>query len=98
MDWVAIVKDCFQRNAVPYTRHARREMKQEEFGEISEREVFEAVFSGDVIEEYPDDTPYQSALIFGKTYPHRPVHLVCAYAPEEQQVIVVTVYHPDPQR
>jgi hypothetical protein len=98
VDWITIIKDCFHRNAVLYTGHARREMQREEFGAISEQEVFEAVLSGEMIEDYPDDTPYQSALIFGTTDAHRPVHLVCAYAQEEQQVIVIPVYHPDPQR
>ena len=98
VDWIPVIRDCFQRNAVLYTSHARNEMQREEFGEIVEQEVLEAVLSGEMIEEYPDDTPYQSVLMFGKTYANRPLHLVCAYALEDQVVIVITVYHPDPRR
>jgi len=32
-------------------------MKQEPFGEISEQEVYKAISTREVIEEYPDDTP-----------------------------------------
>lgn len=98
VDWIAIIRECFVRNAVLYTSHSRNEMLREEFGEIVEREVVEAVMAGEIIEEYPDDTPYQSVLMFGKTHANRPIHMVCAYAPDEQLVIVITVYHPDPRR
>ncbi len=42
-------------------------MEYEELGGIREREVFEAVGSGKVIESYPEDEPYPSCLIYGKT-------------------------------
>ena len=63
--------------------HARYEMENEEFGRIVEREVYEDTYNGEVIEEYPDDKPYPSALIFGKTTTDRPLHMVCAYAEVE---------------
>lgn len=98
MDWVQTIKGCFDADSVLYTSHARREMKQEPFGEISEQEVYEAISTGEVIEEYPDDTPYPSALLFGTTEADRPLHIVCAYDAEGDRAIIVTVYHPDPQR
>lgn len=51
-----------------------------------------------MIEEYPDDTPYSSALFFGKTKANRPLHLVCAYDADGEKAIMITVYHPDPER
>jgi len=71
-------------------------MKGERFGHILEKEVYEAVCSGEVVEEYPKDAPYPSALILGRTQINRPLHIVCAYNQEEDLVIIVTVYHPDP--
>jgi hypothetical protein len=50
------------------------------------------------IENYPDDEPYPSYLIYGKTKKKRPLHIVCAYSKEEDLVIVITVYQPDPQK
>jgi hypothetical protein len=55
------IQDCFRSERFLFTRHARDEMENEEFGEIWEREVFEAVESGKVIESYPEDEPYPSA-------------------------------------
>ena len=93
-----VIKKCFDRDSVLYTSHARREMKQEPFGEIGEQEVHEAMSGAEMIEEYPDDTPYPSALLFGMTQANRPLHIVCAYNAGDDQAIVITVYHPDPQR
>ena len=36
--------------------------------------------------------------MLGRTGEGRPVHVVCAYAPEDDQLIVITVYEPDPNR
>lgn len=95
---LASLQSCLRRDRVLYTQHARREMREEPFGRIAENEVYEALLDGEVIEDYPDDTPYASCLIFGRSRVGRPIHLVCAYAPEDDRVIIVTVYEPDPGR
>ena len=92
------IQVCFQENRLLYTRHARYEMVMEEFGQITEEEVFQAVQNGEVIESYESDTPYPSVLIFGRTTLERPIHAVIAYSEEDDLAIVVTVYEPDPAR
>ena len=92
------LQHCFRENRVLYTQHARREMRDEPFGRILEQEVYEAILASEIIEDYPDDTPYPSCLVFGRTRRGRPVHAVCAHAPEEDRAIIITVYEPDPDR
>jgi len=58
------IQACFRSERILFTKHARDEMEEEKFGEITEREVFEAVQSGKVIETYPKDEPYPSCLIY----------------------------------
>lgn len=60
--------------------------------------MFEAVAAGEIIERYENDAPYPSMLLFGRTLEHRPIHVVCAYDSREDQVVVITVYEPDPNR
>lgn len=98
MDWITTLRRCFQDDRVLYSAHARREMRKDEFGPISDDELGEAVQEGEVIESYPDDTPYPSALILGMTKATRPLHAVFAYNGDEDQTIVVTAYQPDPDR
>ncbi|NIM12048.1 MAG: DUF4258 domain-containing protein [Candidatus Aminicenantes bacterium] len=92
------IKKSFKLDKVLYTGHAKDEMGEEEFGEIKENEVFEAVVDGKVIENYPDDKPYPSCLIYGKTLSARPLHVVCAYSEEDEMTVIVTVYQPHPDR
>lgn len=61
-----------------FTDHARKEMEEEPFGRIHVEEVLHVIESGEIIEQYPDDTPYASCLILGHTRSGRPLHLVCA--------------------
>ena len=77
-----------------YSQHAREEMEVEELGEIKDNEVIEAVLNGKIIEDYPEDKPYPSCLIYGETSNKRPLHIVFAYAEDANKVIIVTVYQP----
>ncbi len=73
-------------------------MRIEEFGPIPDQQVYEAATRCSIIEEYPEDRPYPSVLVLGRTEEGRPVHVVCAYVPEDDKLIVITVYEPDPNR
>jgi hypothetical protein len=90
------IQQCFEKDRVFYSRHARNEMLSEEFGPIADAEIAESLRRAEIIETYPDDTPYPSALIFGFTDSGRPLHTVCAFNSTDELCIVVTVYEPDP--
>jgi hypothetical protein len=62
--------------------------------EISEGDVREVLTSGEVIESYPDDTPYPSRLVLGWRG-RRPIHVVVADNVNAGEAIVITVYEPD---
>jgi hypothetical protein len=61
---------------------------------ISVRDIRRVLESGEVIEDYPDDTPYPSQLVLGWCSA-RPIHVVAAYDIAGQETIVITVYEPD---
>jgi len=92
------IQNCFTNEKILFSRHARIEMEIEEYGTILEREVHAAIINGKIIENYPDDEPYPSCLIYGKTTSNRVLHIVCAYIKDENLTIIVTVYQPDPEK
>ncbi|MBI5411525.1 MAG: DUF4258 domain-containing protein [Nitrospirae bacterium] len=81
-----------------FTEHARREMEGEPLGIISAAEVLEALAGGEIIEEYPDDRPYASCLILGRTKAGRPLHVVCAPVLGEGKLVIITIYEPELSR
>ena len=92
------IQDCFKAERLFYTGHAKDEMEAEEFGEIRDEEVSEAVLEGEIIETYPEDEPYPSCLIYGRTPDNRPLHVVCAYSGEDGLAIIITAYQPHPEQ
>jgi hypothetical protein len=61
---------------------------------ISKSDVLEVISDGEVIADYPDDTPFPSALILGFVE-DRPIHVVTAIDQESQTCHIITVYRPD---
>ena len=62
---------------------------------VSDSDVRNIVFSGEEIEGYPDDKPYPSRLIRGFVG-NRPLHVVTAENIADNEIIIITVYEPDP--
>ena len=63
---------------------------------ISVQDLREAIASGEIIENYPDDKYGPSCLILGFTSGGRPVHIQCSY-PNRSLVKIITLYEPDPK-
>lgn len=89
MDLDAIRVIAHQRLLV-FTEHAVRQMIKRQ---ITDDEVHDAILSGEIIEDYPDDKYSPSCLVFGRTHAGRPLHVQCSAPP---RVRIITVYEPDP--
>jgi hypothetical protein len=81
----------FAQDRFEFSKHAT---DQTILREISLLEIREAVTTGEIIEDYPDDKYGPSCLILGFTRSRRPIHLLCSY-PSRPIIKVVTVYEPD---
>jgi len=80
------------KERITYRLHAVKRMFERK---ISADEVRYVLETGEAIEEYPDDTPYPSRLIMG-WYKGRPIHVVAANNSLDKEIIIITVYEPDP--
>lgn len=87
--------ECVKNGKIRITDHADEEIHND--GLMFE-EVFISVLNGEIIEEYPKDSPYPSCLIYGKNYKNEPIHSVWAYNKETMGVVLITAYRPDPKR
>ena len=60
-------------------------------------DVRDVLTKGETIEDYPHDAPYPSRLVLG-WLGGRPLHVVAAQPASALEIIVITVYEPDPIR
>ncbi len=77
------------------TDHADEESRADN---VSITEITTSVLRGEIIEDYPDDKPYSSCLIYGDTSSGEPVHSVWAYNEDNGWAVLITAYRPDPER
>ena len=61
-------------------------------------DVLNSVRHGEIVEDYPQDKPYPSCLVFGASPEGYPIHSVWAYNKGTRWAVLVTVYRPDPER
>ena len=93
---IAEIQSTFERGRVRYSDHTRDEMRDDEFGRIYDDDLYQALIAGEIIEEYPNDKPLPSCLVFGRNLAGRPIHAVYGYNSEFERVVIITIYHPNP--
>jgi hypothetical protein len=86
------LKAKFAADQFEFSQHA---LDQTLKRNISVQEIREAVATGEVIEDSPNDKYGPSCLVLGWTSSRRPLHVQCSY-PSRPLVKVITVYEPDP--
>jgi hypothetical protein len=90
-----IIHDLQQKvaqHAFEFSEHA---VTQSIVRSISVQEVREAISTGELIEDYPNDKYGPSLLLLGFTAQQRPIHLQCTY-PSRPRIKIITLYEPDP--
>lgn len=86
------VKAAIQSGNVYITKHANEEAGNDR---LTFAEVFDSVFVGEIIEDYPLDPRGPSCLIYGHNKNEDPIHSVWALK-QAGVVVLITVYRPDP--
>lgn len=82
-------KYCGQ-SKVKWYKHALERMQERD---ISREDVKNCIMHGEIIEDYPDDFPHPSCLIFGYTMQNKVIHTVVSLGNEE--IGVITAYFPN---
>jgi len=61
-------------------------------------EALETISRGEILEQYPDDKPYPSCLIFSRLKSGDSIHTVWAFNGATNSSVLITTYRPDPRR
>jgi len=92
---ISNIIDAIRAKRIRITDHADEETEADQ---LTFDEVFFSVLNGEIIEDYPNDTPYPICLIYGETFGGDPVHSVWAFNQRNEWAVLITVYRPDPNR
>ena len=90
---IKFIADAIHASRVRVTEHADEEARNDG---VSIDQILNVVPGGEVIEQYPDDKPYPSCLIYSDS--DGPLHSVWAYNDLNSWAVLITVYRPDPKR
>lgn len=61
--------------------------------DIAQEDIESALLNGEIIEEYENDYPYPSCLIYGINLNDKILHVVCGV--NEVELWIITAYYPD---
>ena len=90
---IKFIADAIHTRRVRITEHADEEARDDR---VSIEQILNTVPAGEIIEQYPDDKPYPSCLIYSDS--DGPLHSVWAYNELNFWAVLITVYRPDPER
>jgi len=85
------IRAKIQAGQFEFSKHA---VDQSLLRQISVQELREAIASGEIIEDYPEDKYGPSCLVLGFTRVGRPLHIQSSY-PSRPLVKVITLYEPN---
>ncbi|MBE9009316.1 DUF4258 domain-containing protein [Pseudanabaenaceae cyanobacterium LEGE 13415] len=87
--------DAIQLNRIRITDHAVDEAEEDD---LTLDEIFQSVYSGEIIEQYHYEKSDPRCLIFGLSDCQEPIHSIWEYNKASDWAVLITVYRPDPAR
>ncbi len=85
------LRKAVEEGSLEWSLHALKTMFERD---ISREAVKWIIRTGEVIESYPEDKPFPSALLLG-FWKEMPLHAVVAYDARNECLFVITAYVPD---
>ena len=87
---LTLLQELLNQGKIKWTGHSLEKMGERD---ISIAEVKACIMNGEVIEDYPDDYPFPSCLIFCMVSEGRVIH-VCA-GTDGETLYIITAYIPN---
>ena len=87
---IETTKEFVRTGKIRWTNHCVVRLFQRN---ISQEDIENALLNGEIIEEYENDYPYPSCLVYGVNLNNKVLHVVCGA--NETELWVITAYYPD---
>ena len=83
------IQQLYIKHKIKWSTHCLARMQERD---ISIDDVDNCIKSGEIIEDYPNDFPHPSCLVFGYTVNNNVLHVVGS---DNEYVYIITVYYPN---
>lgn len=87
---INVLQKLLSENKIKWSTHCLERMGERD---ISRDDVKKCIREGEIIEDYPDDYPHPSCLIFGYTVNEKVLHVVAGT--DEESIYIITTYFPN---
>lgn len=84
------IKRMVKEEKIRWTNHVIVRLFQRN---ISQKDIEKALLNGEIIEEYENDYPFPSCLVYGINLNNEVLHIVCGA--NETVLWIITAYYPD---
>lgn len=84
------IKKMVEDKKIVWTNHVVVRLLQRN---IAQEDVENAILNGEIIEEYENDYPYPSCLVYGINLKNKVLHVVCGI--NKTELWIITAYYPD---
>ena len=87
---IELLQELCRNKSVLWTTHVLKRLQERG---IYREDVFNAISTGKIIEQYKDSYPYPSCLVFGISLKNVPLHIVVGY--DGNNLYIITAYFPN---
>ena len=87
---IETIKEFVRTGKIRWTNHCVVRLFQRN---ISQEDIENALLNAEIIEEYENDYPYPSCLVYGIDLNNKVLYVVCGTS--ETELWVITAYYPD---
>lgn len=84
------IKLLSKQRKIKWSAHCLERMQERD---ISREDVKNCIENGEIIENYPEDFPHPSCLIFGYTVNNKVIHVVAGS--DSEYIYIITAYFPN---
>ena len=87
---IKTIQDLYNNSKISWSKHCLERMQERD---ICIDDVGRCIQTGEIIENYPDDFPHPSCLIFGYTLQKKVLHTVAGT--DGNILFMITAYYPN---
>ena len=87
------LQEFCKQSKIKWYKHALERMQERD---ISREDVKNCIMHGEIIEDYPEDFPHPSCLIFGYSVDNKVIHIVVSK--DKECIGIITAYIPSTEK